>query len=120
NKKLICVEPEWNNAREWVDGSNTDANAGRDPDGDGIMNNVSAPITLQAGKKYYIQVVHQEGGGGDSVGVLWVLPGGAAPQKGDLPISGEFVGFYTNPDDLPAFTVVEASGSPTFDRVRVF
>jgi hypothetical protein len=37
----------------------------------------SAPITLVAGKKYYIQARHHESGGADSVAVGWQLPNGA-------------------------------------------
>jgi hypothetical protein len=35
----------------------------------------SSPIMLTSGQKYYIDVLHKEGGGGDSVAVAWQGPG---------------------------------------------
>ena len=35
----------------------------------------SEPITLQRGKAYYLEVVHQEGGGDDHLAVAWSGPG---------------------------------------------
>ncbi|SHK49015.1 PA14 domain-containing protein, partial [Rubritalea squalenifaciens DSM 18772] len=35
----------------------------------------SAAVTLEAGKAYYIEVLHKEGGGGDHVAVAWQGPG---------------------------------------------
>jgi len=37
----------------------------------------SQTIKLEAGKKYYIEARHKEGGGGDHLSVGWQLPGGA-------------------------------------------
>ncbi len=37
----------------------------------------SANITLQAGVNYYVELLHQEGGGGDFFNVAWQLNGGA-------------------------------------------
>src|SRR6185369_14615417 len=36
----------------------------------------SAPISLAAGQKYYIEALHKEGGGGDCIAVGWQLPSG--------------------------------------------
>ncbi|RYD66755.1 MAG: hypothetical protein EOP83_04260, partial [Verrucomicrobiaceae bacterium] len=36
---------------------------------------VSTPVFLQAGRAYYIEAQHQEGGGGDHVAVAWQGPG---------------------------------------------
>ncbi len=41
--------------------------------------NSSAAIALQAGQRYYYEVLHAEGGGGDHVSVAWTLPGAATP-----------------------------------------
>jgi hypothetical protein len=37
----------------------------------------SAPITLQAGQRYYVEALMKEGGGGDNLAVGWQLPNGA-------------------------------------------
>lgn len=37
----------------------------------------SPAIKLEAGKKYYVEARHKEGGGGDHLSVGWQLPGGA-------------------------------------------
>lgn len=37
----------------------------------------SAPVTLQAGQRYYVEALMKEGGGGDNLAVGWQLPNGA-------------------------------------------
>jgi hypothetical protein len=39
-------------------------------------NRKSAPVPLAAGRRYYVEVLHKEGGGGDHVSVGWKLPDG--------------------------------------------
>jgi uncharacterized repeat protein (TIGR03806 family) len=51
----------WTNPREWT----------REP------NQQSAPIILQAGRRYYLEAIMQEGGGGDNLCVRWQMPDGA-------------------------------------------
>jgi endonuclease/exonuclease/phosphatase family metal-dependent hydrolase len=36
----------------------------------------SAPVSLTAGARYYIEILHKESSGGDSLGVGWQLPSG--------------------------------------------
>ncbi len=45
-------------------------------------NGVSGDVTLQAGTRYFFELLHVEGGGNDHVAVAWQLPGGAAPSNG--------------------------------------
>lgn len=45
----------------------------------------SSPITLTAGRRYYIEALHKEGDIGDSVAVGWQLPDGALER----PIPGD-------------------------------
>ncbi|MEJ7767732.1 MAG: PA14 domain-containing protein [Chitinophagaceae bacterium] len=52
----------------------------------------SPPVNLQAGQRYYIEVLHKEGGGGDHVTVAWQLPGGVT----EMPIRGNRLMPYTN------------------------
>jgi autotransporter-associated beta strand protein len=51
----------------------------------------SANVPLEAGKSYYIEVRHKEGGGGDHCGIAWKIPGGSAPADGSSPIGAEFL-----------------------------
>src|SRR5207247_11456236 len=52
NKVLIAREPGWNGPRDWI---------GTDRRNAGAPENRSAPITLQAGSRYYVEALHKEG-----------------------------------------------------------
>ncbi|HYE32610.1 MAG TPA: PA14 domain-containing protein [Methylomirabilota bacterium] len=101
NAKLIAVEPTWNNPRDWVgvDRRNPDALENRSdtfPETEWPQGN---QITLQAGQRYYFRVLHQEGGGGDNVGLNWRLPSATTdPANGTPPIGGQFISILSNPD----------------------
>ncbi len=56
---FVASVTSWTNQREW-------GNASSIP---------SAPIPLVAGKKYYIEALWNEGGGGDGCAVGWAIPG---------------------------------------------
>src|SRR5687768_16300380 len=49
-------------------------------------NQISAPVTLVAGQRYYIEALQKEGGGGDHVTVAWQKPGDPAIVNNSLPI----------------------------------
>lgn len=51
----------------------------------------SEEIYLEAGKKYYVEVLFKEGGGGDNMSVAWKLPNGDT----ETPIQSEHLAFYT-------------------------
>lgn len=53
-------------------------------------------LTLTAGKRYYIEVIHKKGGtaGNDNISVAWQIPGGAEPQDGDPPIPGKYLSAF--------------------------
>jgi len=59
NAVLIAEVPGWTNSREW------DKYAAQESD----------TILLTAGQKYYIEVLHKEGTGGDNIAVAWSGPG---------------------------------------------
>lgn len=52
---------------------------------------VSASITLQAGQRYYLEILHKDGSGGDHVSLAWQMPGGGAPAAGAAPIPGQYL-----------------------------
>jgi xyloglucan-specific exo-beta-1,4-glucanase len=59
NTSRIAYVSGWTNSREWNKYSTQQ----------------SATINLVAGQKYYIEVLHKEGSGGDNVAVAWQGPG---------------------------------------------
>lgn len=59
NKSRIAYVNGWTNSREWSKYSTQR----------------SANITLTAGQKYYVEVLHKEGSGGDNIAVAWQGPG---------------------------------------------
>ena len=67
-KVKIASASTWTNAREWTKSASQQ----------------SAKITLEAGKRYYIEALHLQGGGGDNLAVGWQLPNGTMER----PIAG--------------------------------
>jgi hypothetical protein len=107
NKVAIAREPDWAGFRNFIDQGPEDRdgnagngaetiNANRGAPGAGM--NISAPLTLQAGCKYYVEVLHKEGTGGDYTSVAWQYPGSPVIANGSLPITGAFL----SPYDIPA------------------
>jgi hypothetical protein len=60
-RRQIAYVNTWTGWREWTKETNQQ----------------SAPISLTAGQRYYIEALQTEGGGGDNLTVRWQLPGGA-------------------------------------------
>ena len=124
NVKLIASEPQWNNARQWLvtDRRNADAPENRSDTYADTEWPTGNKITLTTGKRYYIHVLHTEGGGGDSMGVAWKLPGVTDdPANGSAPISAQYVGLYLDPTGAsvvftqqPASVTTAANNAVTF------
>ena len=84
NKVLIASEPVWTSRRNYIGGDGDGTGTGRgDPPA-----NISAPINLVAGQKYYIEGAVKEGGGGDNFDAAVQGPGDAPVADGDRPIFG--------------------------------
>jgi parallel beta-helix repeat protein len=90
NKKKIAYTLSWNNSREWTK----------------FAVQKSKAITLQAGQKYYIEVLHKQGGGGGNLAVQWMLPNGSV----ESPLPGSRLSAYTETAADPAYTA-----SPVID-----
>ncbi|MEB0261139.1 MULTISPECIES: PA14 domain-containing protein [unclassified Mucilaginibacter] len=58
HKIKIASTLSWTNFREWTK----------------FPSQKSASVALKANGKYYIEVLHKQGGGGDNVSVQWMLP----------------------------------------------
>ena len=58
NMVSIASVPGWTNSREWTK----------------YPEQQSAPVTLAAGRRYYLEAIMQQGSGGDNLAVRWQLP----------------------------------------------
>ncbi len=82
NAELIASEPTWNSNRYF---QGTTRRSVVSPE------NQSVAVSLAAGQLYYLQVLHQQGLGGNNVAVAWQLPGGPSPTNGSDPIGVEYL-----------------------------
>ncbi len=79
NASLIANVPGWTNQREWD----------KYP-----SNQQSSPIYLNAGQKYYIEVLHKEDTGDDNLAVAWEGPDISQQLIYGIYLSPWFSGFY--------------------------
>lgn len=70
NKRLIASAPEWTYAEKW----------------DRFASQQSQPIQLQAGQRYYIEVLHKQADQKDNLTVAWQMP-----EQERQVISGEYL-----------------------------
>jgi len=77
NKRKIASVPEWTAPREYTKHATQQ----------------SPPVELKAGRRYYIEVLHKEGIGGDHVSVKWKLPSGTE----ETPIPGHRLSPFVPP-----------------------
>lgn len=75
---LIASVPGWTNSHEW----------------DKYTEQESSTISLTAEQKYYIEVLHKEGTGGDNVAVAWSGPGITQQVIDGTYLSRWFIGLY--------------------------
>ncbi|HOW67556.1 MAG TPA: PA14 domain-containing protein [Candidatus Paceibacterota bacterium] len=112
NKKVIAGFNGWTDERQY-DKYNDVA---------GGAYQKSAPITLEAGRRYYLEAVVIEGSGGDGIGVAWRKPGEPAEvTNGDqsVVISGAALAYYgpTGPitiTEQPVNVTVNENETATF------
>jgi hypothetical protein len=77
NKKLIAVQPSWDNFRIWTSGfveKHSDTYGGNEWPG--------KRISLKGGQPYYIEYIWQDGGGGDDGGATFWKEGDPVPANG--------------------------------------
>jgi hypothetical protein len=114
NKKLIAQESGWSDARQWVavggestlEDKRSDMFAATEWPGGNT-------ISLEAGKRYYMESIHTEGTGGDSVAATFIKAGEADPVNGDPPkLTGDVIGAYVEDSGTggPEFTSVQLVG----------
>ncbi len=105
HKVQIAGVPEWTSSREWTRFSSQQ----------------SAPIRLMTGRKYYIEALAKEGGGGDNLAVRWQLPGGEWENPADpgAPIPGIRLSQWGPPPDTSAPTVPVGLSAQIVNGTRV-
>jgi hypothetical protein len=81
-QRQIAFVPDPLPPRQWIGGSSANAS------------HISAPIPLQAGHAYYVEVLMKQGDGDDHVAVTWQLPGQPAPTNGAPPIPLQYLRRY--------------------------
>ncbi len=96
NKTRIANVDSWTNYREW----------------NKFSSQKSAAITLQADKKYYIEALQKEGGGGDNLSVQWQLPDATM----ETPIAGSHLSPYVDTATTTTVAVATGTGSITRDE----
>ncbi|HLH55923.1 MAG TPA: PA14 domain-containing protein [Verrucomicrobiae bacterium] len=106
NKRLICQEVNWGNRDEWVANGGGAAGIPQKRSDQWSPDGVTVPfkngIPLVAGKKYWLEAVHHEGGGGDAVGVTFKFVGEPDPtNNAPSRLTGNLIGYgYTIPAKL--------------------
>ncbi|GHA80328.1 hypothetical protein GCM10007389_38150 [Pontibacter akesuensis] len=94
-KTKIASVSGWTNPREWTKYSTQQ----------------SVQVKLEAGKRYYIEALHKENGGGDNLAVAWQLPSGVK----EAPIAGNRLSTIGSTAPAPTTTPVVATGKITRD-----
>jgi hypothetical protein len=99
NKLWIAQEAGWSNARAWNSGEG--GSIVDDKRSDFFVNSEwpTFDIQLDAGSRYYLESIHTEGGGGDSVAATVIRSTDPDPQDGDAPtLTGALIGTYLDPN----------------------
>ena len=108
NKVRIANNPIWSEVRQWTGQA---SGGGRDCTQPGSLScNISAPISLRGGCRYYVEMVLKEAGGSLEHGeVTWQLPGAPVPANGSLPIPGRYLSPFGG--DVPPSMPLVAEGA---------
>jgi len=99
NKKLIATESGWSGTLNWLGvGGGTTVEEKRSDQYASTEWPSANTITLQAGKRYYMELIYKEGGGGDEGEATFKLASAADPASGTpSALKGEFVGTFAGP-----------------------
>ena len=93
-RKKIAYNFSWTGYREW----------------NKFASQKSMPVFLEAGKKYYIEALHKEGGGDDHLSVAWQLPDGTM----EAPINGSRL----SPIVIDVFTDLGVTKAPVIQTLE--
>jgi hypothetical protein len=129
NSSLLATDSaDGNPPRTWVNGT------GR-PSVEGLPSNVSAPVFLEAGRRYYVEAIAKEGDQSDNLAVTWQRAGEPAPTNGAPPIDQTWLRpllareptspmgsewFVSVPQILPTFQSINPAQPGAFVEFRAF
>ncbi len=127
NKKLICVESGWSNQYQWTAPGAGSADDKRSDVYSGTQWENFNTITLQANKTYYMEVLWNEGGGGDGADVTFIKEGDADPANSTdgMFMRGDRISWFESVDVLPPIidthpvdnVTIDAGGTATLSVV---
>ena len=108
NKRLCAQQSGWNDARIWSSAGGQRRSDQWSPDG-GTTIPYATGIHLEATKRYYIEGVHREGGGGDNFAVTFKKYSDADPVDGAAPLlTGSVIAYMQAP---PALSISLVGGN---------
>ncbi|HEY6162945.1 MAG TPA: PQQ-dependent sugar dehydrogenase [Bacteroidia bacterium] len=96
NKVKIASVPGYTSSRQWTKYSSQQ----------------SAPISLVAGRKYYIEAIHKEGTQGDNLAVGWQLPNGIQER----PIPGSRLSPFVSSSAAPTVVITAPANNTTYSN----
>jgi hypothetical protein len=98
NIRLIAQETSQSDPRRWTNSTLSDLPSKRSDQFPGTEWPDGNTISLEAGKRYFIEMLHSEGGEGDQVGATFTIAGQPDPVDFSPPaIGGTNVGLYLDP-----------------------
>jgi hypothetical protein len=103
NKKLIANEAGWSNQYQWTAPGSGAAENKRSDQFPSTEWADGATITLSASKTYFMEVLWNEGGGGDGADVTFIKEGDADPANNTdgMKMRGNVIAWYESTDVLP-------------------
>lgn len=108
DKPRIAFEPQWAQYRDYLGTARRTASR---------PENKSAAVNMEAGRSYYVEAPHKNGGGGDYISVAWQRPSASPPVNGSAPIAGTFLSWGMFAPEItgqPKSATVPAGGTATF------
>ena len=97
--KQIAAETAWSNSRQWTtSGGSSDLDSKRSDKFPTTQWPSGGKITLTAGKKYYVEFLHKEGGGGDNSAFTMVKASAGDPANGSMGLVGNLIGVNAAPN----------------------
>jgi hypothetical protein len=113
NKKLVALQPSWDNFRIWSSGfveKHSDTYSGNEWPG--------KRISLKGGQPYYVEYIWQDGGGGDDGGATFWKEGDPVPANGSqTTLRGSAIkGAVAAPNSGPPLFTAGVEGGKTFNK----